>query len=599
MEKIVDKQARAEQLFGHTPIKKAIWIVAIPSLLSALMFGLYTFMDQVLIQNLVPKTRFIFSDASHVGEISSYLPSGISSDYSVYKSLLNEYNSASDQSLAPITANTIVTTTTTAFQPLIIFSNSIVFLIPVGASVYYTKCVSKKLENTGRDLWATMFWLTAILALTATLVSFIFIWSGLLKVFAGRTTISAKAGFEDPNKIAQLQAYYDAAQKISIYWAKQYIYIYASGTILQGLSILLSYFIRAEGYNTYVMWWGIGANLINIGLDAVFIYVAKLGVLGGAIATIIGWTINLLAYIGYVIYMDKKQKTWLSLQHLFKFKWNKVLITPTLFLGFSGFIRTFGVAIVFAIMNILFTKPDFADSQYFQYYWGKGMPILSLFLISIFGINDGARSLMSYNFTRRDFKRCKETYLWTMLVAILYSVTAYCFIAATAGNLWLYALNVDDAHKAGTTMFIRILSLRIIALSLSISSLLAFQGTNDIGNSILASVMDNIICFAIIISIGFGIAQGVYMHTSNTDTSNWIIVSFFILNSLIASFILVGYSYWYVNKQIPKIDQMKITRGRRAEHKFFAEAEKREKPNFEITKVLILNDNKQNNVKNS
>gem|GEM_PF-6621775 len=31
------------------------------------------------------------------------------------------------------------------------------------------------------------------------------------------------------------------------------MYVYASGTILQGLVNLLSYLIRAEGYNAYVM----------------------------------------------------------------------------------------------------------------------------------------------------------------------------------------------------------------------------------------------------------------------------------------------------------------------------------------------------------
>ena len=51
------KQERAEKLFGQTPIKKAIWIVAIPSLLAAIMAGLYGFIDQIFILNLVPKNR--------------------------------------------------------------------------------------------------------------------------------------------------------------------------------------------------------------------------------------------------------------------------------------------------------------------------------------------------------------------------------------------------------------------------------------------------------------------------------------------------------------------------------------------------------------
>ena len=322
---------------------------------------------------------------------------------------------------------------------------------------------------------------------------------------------------------------------MSAHWAKQYMYVYASGTILQGLVNLLSYLIRAEGYNAYVMGWAIGANLVNIALDALFMIPLKMGVLGGVIATLIGWFVNLLAYLAYCAVKEKKAKTWLYLSILFKF----------------------GVAISFTMISFLFSKTPFADPGHFQYYWSKSAPIVSLFLTSIYGINDGARSLLSYNYAKKDYERCKQTYYWTMFVAIFYTTLTYTFIALTANVIWAPILNVIDAERIETVKFIRIMMLRLIAVSLSVSSLLVFQATNNIGKSLLASVMENFICAAIVIPIGYGIAYAVFLKTSSVALANWIIAWFFIINLLIASTILFIMSSYYITKGIkkPKVKQ--------------------------------------------
>ncbi|OAB49095.1 MATE family efflux transporter [Mycoplasmopsis gallinarum] len=572
---------RAQELFGNTAVKKAIWIVTIPSLLTAMMAGLYSFADQIFIQQFVPQTRQVLIN-NQIGEIASYMTNQ-SLTFNDYFSLFEKYNQLlPNENLARITANSVVSTTNAAFQPLIIFSNSIVFLVPVGASIYYTKCISKKMELTAKNLWATMFWTTVVLALIATLMSFIFVGAGLLKLLAGKTELdSAKAmalGMSQ-SEIDNLQDFYNAAHKLSLKWAANYIYIYASGTILQGLSWLFAYFIRAEGYNSFVMWIGIAANLINISLDALFIIVFKMGVLGGIWATIVGWTFNLLAYVIYTAIQHKKGHLWMSLGQLIKFQFSWKMLLPTFLLGFSGFIRSFGVAFSFAIINILLSKPGFADPGHFQFYWAKSAPIITLFAISIFGINDGARSLLAYNYALRNFKRCKEIYLWTLLVAVSYSLIVYVFVFFTANNLWVIALNVNNELIPATSRFIQIMTLRVVAISFSISSLLVFQATNDVEKSILTSMWENFICFAVIMPIGLGLAYWAFLGYNNALAANWIIISTYIVNSLIASLTLLAWSWHYLTKKLPKIDQSKVSWSRKIEHQFFAHAQLVEQKN--------------------
>ncbi|MDP4040813.1 MATE family efflux transporter [Mycoplasma mycoides] len=578
-----EKQQRARKLFGETPISKAIWIVAIPSLLASLMVGLYSFIDQIFILQFVPQYSNVFGNMN--SEIMKYLDLSLhnltTNDlFKSYNEMLDAYNQQAGMlnasKLTVINSNTIVSISTASFAPLTIFSNAIVYLVPVGSSIYYTKCIGKRLEKTGKNLWATMFWVCIMLSIFSSFLSFIAIWSGLIDKIAGVTQIDPNIASRANIDVLRLQDFYNAAHKLSVQWAKQYVYIYASATILNSLTLYLSYFIRSEGYNTYVMFCAIVANLINIGLDALFIIVFKMGVLGGVVATVIGWVFNTFAYIIYIVIKDHKQKTWLSIKSLFIFKFNKKLLGPIFLLGLGGFLRTFGIGFSFLVMNLLIANSQFAMPEYFQFYWAKGQPIVTLFLITIFGISDGARSLFSYNYTLRKFERCKEVYLWTMIIALLYSIIVYIFVSLTANNIWVWILNVDSDKIQGTATFIRVISLRIIAVSLVINSLLAFQGANDIDKTIFSSAFENFISFIIVIPVSYGIAYFVYKTSGNKEIANWIIVGAFVFNCLLASLVLMVFSYWFVFKKLEKIDQAKLSWSRKIEHKFFQRAQQDE-----------------------
>ncbi|QVK01706.1 hypothetical protein I7636_03085 [Mycoplasma mycoides subsp. capri] len=578
-----EKQQRARKLFGETPISKAIWIVAIPSLLASLMVGLYSFIDQIFILQFVPKYSNVFGNMN--SEIMKYLDLSLhnltTNDlFKSYNEMLDAYNQQAGMlnasKLTVINSNTIVSISTASFAPLTIFSNAIVYLVPVGSSIYYTKCIGKRLEKTGKNLWATMFWVCIMLSIFSSFLSFIAIWSGLIDKIAGVTQIDPNIASRANIDVLRLQDFYNAAHKLSVQWAKQYVYIYASATILNSLTLYLSYFICSEGYNTYVMFCAIVANLINIGLDALFIIVFKMGVLGGVVATVIGWIFNTFAYFIYIVIKDHKQKTWLSIKSLFMFKFNKKLLGPIFLLGLGGFLRTFGIGFSFLVMNLLIANSQFAMPEYFQFYWAKGQPIVTLFLITIFGISDGARSLFSYNYTLRKFDRCKEVYLWTMIIALLYSIIVYIFVSLTANNIWVWILNVDSDKIQVTATFIRVISLRIIAVSLVVNSLLAFQGANDIDKTIFSSAFENFISFIIVIPVSYGIAYFVYKTSGNKEIANWIIVGAFVFNCLLASLVLMVFSYWFVFKKLEKIDQAKLSWSRKIEHKFFQRAQQDE-----------------------
>lgn len=207
------------------------------------------------------------------------------------------------------------------------------------------------MKKTGRDIWVMLFWSTLILCLIASLVCFIIVGAEFQRHLIGTTNLS-------PNIISLLRtnntqqivsninnvdnqslnginftiypkvilAYNNAMADISAHWADQYSWIYASGFFIIGLFSLLSFMIRSEARNIFVTVASIVANLTNVLLDFIFIKYFSLGLIGGVATSVISWVVNLLLYVGFVMYFNKKQSTWLSFADLFKVKFNIKII---------------------------------------------------------------------------------------------------------------------------------------------------------------------------------------------------------------------------------------------------------------------------------
>lgn len=595
------KQARAEKLYSQTAISKSIWIVVIPALLSAFMVGLYSFADQLLIQKFVPETKIIFDEtfAQKSGEIYAYLSNADIPHItnSMINDLISSYNNhigvSGTAKLDAITANSIVSLSTVAFNPLIIFANSIVFLIPVGSSIYYTKIIAKKYEKTGKDLWATAWWSSLTLAIVASICLMIAASTGLLNNIVGFQSfddqilqkMNGAFEYEVNGSIMKttytqaeiLQEYFKASTGMSTTWAQHYVYIYAGGTFIMAMYTLLSFLIRAEGRNNYVLVFAIIANIANIALDYIFIKYFKMGVLGGAVATIIGWIINLGGYLWYCFWNTRKESTWLSLKHLFKFKFDKGILGPIILLGFSGFIRSFTVAISVFFVSFILVNASFSDAVSFQYYWSKAQPVVLLFLFGMFGISDGARSLMAYNYSRREFARCKQTVWWSFLATMLYGLISYVIVLIFTKQ-FAQLLSVETNKWDNTIYFMRIMMLRVIFFSPIIVSLLIFQGTNNIKMSTIAAISEPIISFVIVMSISFLIANySIYPNYSPSRfEANSAILIGYVINSLIASIGMFAAAIIYLYKYMPKVDQSKLSFSRKIEHKFFENAKEDE-----------------------
>lgn len=685
-----DKQSRAKRLFSEMPIKKSIWIVCIPGLLTYFFVGLYSFLDQVLIQILVPQVRTIsdvysghYSNFNLYSELANYfslngiswipnvlpngLPAGIDnpapSDYFsknvidyfnskvidintspyipitsdlfmgiignqiplhqggaqnsidiVIRSLDNMYNNAgkfneNSSNFAELSSVSVIARqAVNSFGPVTYIGNAIVFLIPLGASVYYTKSISYKYEQTGRDIWATGFWTSIVLCLFGSLICLIMTGADFQRTMVGTVPIdntvnlsttlsdaynaskSATPPITSPVDstayIGAISLYTNKLADISADWGRQFSYLYSSALVITGTYSLLSYFIRAEGRNIYVTYWAVIANVLNVLFDWILIQYADLGSLGSALATFIGWNVNLLAYIGYVIYHNHKNSTWMSFGRLIKFKFNFKIIFPIIALGSSSFFRVIGLAISVIVYNQLLVNLGFQD---FQNYHAAALPIVFLFFYALFGISDGGRPVIAYNYTQRNLVRVKQTFWWVLLVSLCYAAIAFIIVCSIAepiltifhfgvpgqpdGNGGLFG-TADNIYNGAN--YLRSIMSRTLFFSIALCGMTLFQGTNNISRSVISSMMEGFFIAYITFGIFYGIAQAV---GGSDNLHTWIYVCSYGLSTLFAGLIIFAMSidFLYRNlspeymKKHPKRSKLQLV-----EFNFFVAAAKRE-----------------------
>ena len=136
------------------------------------------------------------------------------------------------------------------------------------------------------------------------------------------------------------------ASESSLYYAKSYIYIILLGTVFNMVAFTLNNTIRGDGNPKLAATIMIIGCLTNIVLDAVFIFIFKMGIQGAAVATIISQLIT--AIIGVRYYVSGKSNLRFFKSNL---KLNKDIIIKILAIGASPFAMQMAASLVQVIAN--------------------------------------------------------------------------------------------------------------------------------------------------------------------------------------------------------------------------------------------------------
>ncbi len=240
----------------------------------------------------------------------------------------------------------------------------------------------------------------------------------------------------------------------TIQYGVTYIHIFLLGTIINLVGFALNHIMRADGNPSMAAIAMVTGCVINIILDAVFIFVWHMGIAGAALATIISQAVT--AAIGIYYFTAGRSHLKIKKCHL---KVQLKYILPIAAIGSAPFMMQIAISIVQVIMNNLLkaTGEEIAIGAMTVI-----MSILMLILMPIFGINQGAQPIIGYNYGAKNYGRSKKALMLSIGAATAILTTGFVIIQAMPQVF----IKLFDGQ--GSMMEIAVPGLRIYAATMPI-----------------------------------------------------------------------------------------------------------------------------------
>ncbi len=215
----------------------------------------------------------------------------------------------------------------------------------------------------------------------------------------------------------------------SLKLTEDYLRIVVGCGIFSMISNCFSSIIRTEGQSMKAMVGTLIGNLLNVVLDLLFILVFKWGVVGAAVATVIG---NAVAAGYYILYFIKG-KSALSISPKY-FSMNKKIVVGVFSVGLSA-----------SIANLLSSVTSiFVDAQFSAYEngellvagYGVSAKIIMLVTLMGIGIGSGVQPFIGYCYGSKNIERLKSGVKFTFWFG-----TAFCAVIAAICYLLAVPIN--------------------------------------------------------------------------------------------------------------------------------------------------------------
>ena len=306
------------------------------------------------------------------------------------------------------------------------------------------------------------------------------------------------------------------ASENTLFYAKEYLNIILLGCTFNMLSFSLNSTVRADGnpkMSSLTMVIGCGTNII---LDYVFIFIFNLGVKGAALATIISQAITFFIILYYYTIGNSNLKLKVE-----NFKLKKHLVTMTFAIGIAPFATQIANSLVQVIANN-------ALKTYGSDLAIGAMTVISslniVFMMPIFGINQGCQPIIGFNYGAKKYKRAKETFKYATMAACVICIIGFTIIQCFPTQI-ISLFNNDPKLTNLAMRGIRIYLLMMPIVGINIVATSYYQSIGKAKVSMFVSLLRQVILlipFTIILPKFIGL-DGVWAAGACADSLSVII----------------------------------------------------------------------------
>lgn len=287
-------------------------------------------------------------------------------------------------------------------------------------------------------------------------------------------------------------------------------------------------FLQATGKTNYSTIAQVLGALINIVFDYIFIFPLKLGVVGAALATVMGQIISMLAAMFFHYFTNKEING--NLKHI---KPNIKIIKEIYEIGISAALMQGLLSVMMAGMNKILGFAN-ADSTILIGSFGIYYKIQQIALFSCFGLSNTIITLLSFNYGLNNKERSKDCIKYgiidTIIVMIIITIV-FEIIATPLTKLFALSSTSSKELIAISKLAVRKASIGYVFMGFTVAVQGVLQALRYAGKALFTALL-RLIIFV------FPIA---YLFTLSNDVLNlvwWTFPIAEILTTIISYFIL-------------------------------------------------------------
>lgn len=317
--------------------------------------------------------------------------------------------------------------------PLIMIISAFAYLLGMGGAPRASICMGRKDNKGAEKIMGNCFSSLIIVSIILTAVVLI---------------------FQDP------LLYLFGASENTIGYAKEYITIYAIGTIFVQLTLGMNSFISAQGFSTISMMTVCIGAVTNIILDPIFIFVFNMGVAGAAWATIISQALSAL----WAVWFLSKGKSILRLKKE-NLRIDMRVLAPCIALGVAPFAMqaTESVLVLCFNSSLLRYGGDLAVGA---------MTILSsvmqFAMLPLQGLTQGGQPIISYNYGAMQAQRVKKAFRLQTIACFTYSSLLWAAVELCPSSFVAIFTNEPQLNEI-TVWALRIYMAAVLLMGIQVS----------------------------------------------------------------------------------------------------------------------------------
>jgi len=316
------------------------------------------------------------------------------------------------------------------------------------------------------------------------------------------------------------------ASEVVLPYARAYLRIILFGAVFQSVGMGMNNFIRSEGNPQIAMMTMLIGAVLNTLLDPLFIFVFGWGIAGAAYATILSQAVSAI----WVLYHFLYGKSTLKLR-IKNYRLKPHVVGKITALGMAPFLMQFAASILNAIMNrsLSVYGGDVAVSG-----MSAVMSITMLFLMPIFGINQGVQPIIGYNYGAQKYDRVKEALKLGIFAATIVVVFGFIITRLFAAPLISIFNAKDEALIAFGAHALRVFLIFMPIIGFQIVSANYFQAVGKPLQAMLLSLSRQVLILipAMLILPSFFGLEGVLYAGPLSDLVSSVVTGIFLFLEL-------------------------------------------------------------------